>query len=328
MYSKYMHRLFLKFPIFILLIFSIGCTAKFSKMDSKVSVVPLPEENWVNVAWIDQWLILQKSEGSKYSQSLWRVKIDGSNLEELDLFEYPNCEKIGFKYPSRLPNGELGYFVSCGFQDLTKPSLQYLVSYDLETEESKPLVTYSLESNGKISWNPDMSKGITSVGSILVNQLYWFTSESSQEIVLEFTTQAFGASWSPDGQQIAFVAAPHQNRSGIDLLDSNYNIYLMDYSGENIHSIVNKFKHTSGLRWSPDGNYLVFDGTFPFSSPSPYLYSINTGIIHKIAEGNFEWYEWSPDSSQIISIRISPDGVDFPDEVVIIQPLGIGDDLD
>jgi len=328
MCTKPVQRVLLIYIPFILLVIGMGCTPRFSKMDSDISIVPLPKGNWVNVAWIDQWIFIEKSEGSKYSHSIWRVHFDGSNLEELDLTEYPECEKIGFKYPSRLPNGELGYFVSCGFNDPTKPSLQYLVSHDLETKESNLLVTYSLESNGKISWNPDMSKGITSVGSILVNQIYWFTSESRQEIVLDFTTQAFGASWSPEGQQIAFVAAPHQNRSGFALLDSNYNLYLMDSSGENIHFIVNKFKHTSAVIWSPHGNYLVLDATFPFSSPSLYLYNIHTEAIQKIAEGNYSWYEWSSDSRKIISIRIFPYGAEYPDEVVIITPNFSDEDLD
>ncbi|MDD4748213.1 MAG: DPP IV N-terminal domain-containing protein [Salinivirgaceae bacterium] len=56
-------------------------------------------------------------------------------------------------------------------------------------------------------------------------------------------------SWSPDGNQIAFVSSR----------DGNYEIYVMNHAGENISRLTNnQFSDTHPL-WSPNGNKILFN---------------------------------------------------------------------
>jgi Tol biopolymer transport system component len=59
--------------------------------------------------------------------------------------------------------------------------------------------------------------------------------------------------WSPDGQQIAFVAAYNDKQLALDLS-------IMDADGTNVHRLAVGGHVHGGPAWSPDGQEIAFTG--------------------------------------------------------------------
>ena len=58
----------------------------------------------------------------------------------------------------------------------------------------------------------------------------------------------FAASWSPDGQQIAFTSP----------VDGDHEIYVVDVTGENIIQLTDNDASDAYPSWSPDGSRIAF----------------------------------------------------------------------
>jgi len=100
------------------------------------------------------------------------------------------------------------------------------------------------------------------------------------------------ASWSPNGQQIAFVS----NRSG------NPEIYIMDDDGSNVARLTFSSDREYSPRWSPDGKQIVFMSSH-FESWDEfrdiYLFDVGTGSQQLLVEDAFS-PDWSPDGKFIL----------------------------
>ncbi|MEP7327076.1 MAG: hypothetical protein ABI836_14085 [Gemmatimonadota bacterium] len=94
--------------------------------------------------------------------------------------------------------------------------------------------------------------------------------------------------WSPEGDQIAFSAAP-----GIA-----YEVYVVDTSGANLVNTTNDPAVDQGPSWSPDGRRIVFasdrSGTMEVYSVAPN----GTGLDTLTSAGGYQ-PAWSPDQHSI-----------------------------
>src|SRR5262249_17535046 len=158
----------------------------------------------------------------------------------------------------------------------------YMMAYDTHTQEGTPLLKYALPSvlvgTGGYSWNPAMTRGITSDGNGrgLTEQLYWIAPDHWDKLNVGFP-QAFSPAWSPGGRQIAFFGAPEQGLTGVARSDAVFNLYLMKPDGTNIDPLVQDFYHVASLAWSPDSRWIVFPATFGTLFKEEGLWLIEVG---------------------------------------------------
>lgn len=106
----------------------------------------------------------------------------------------------------------------------------------------------------------------------------------------------FGPDWSPDGNQLAFVAQA----------TAYSNIYIMDANGENRRQLTSDTStRQSSPDWSPDGQFIVFNSRQSDDDEGTtseiYVIDINGGNLTRLT--NNEVYDhspkWSPDGQYI-----------------------------
>lgn len=101
------------------------------------------------------------------------------------------------------------------------------------------------------------------------------------------------ATWSPDGQQIAFVS----NRAGPPRL------YIMDANGHQITSLPTRFGAFGGSAWMPDGQRIIFRSSVR-GSPKLALYNLESAesYLLNITGASDSPVIWSPNSQWLIYV--------------------------
>jgi hypothetical protein len=124
------------------------------------------------------------------------------------------------------------------------------------------------------------------------------------------TQGAYSADWSPDGEQIAFVA--------------DDKIYIVDADGAGRRSLTTA---AGGVRWSPDGATIAFNAYRPEGSYQPSLISPDgSGLVPfpGTTEGpSLAFQSWSPDGDKALFTGSSGDGGD-DDEFFSMNADGTG----
>ena len=281
-------------------------------------IIPSPEGLYSYTAWIDDWLFVHhnKEGGNAFTVRIWRFRSDGSQFEMLDLPAHSSCASDWIKavlLPSVLPDGRLGYISRCRPPDDILTTLQFTMAYDIESEEAVPLLNYSVAEfglgTGGMVWNPELTRGLMGDGDVYIDEkLQWFTAEGS-EVIDVGLAQAYGASWSPDGEKIAFVGSKEQ---GSPLAHSVYDLYLMSAEGSEVRPIVRGFHASGGVEWSPNGRWLVFPANFgeeEGDNQGLWLIDPEAGDLRTIAEGVFGVPAWSPDGQRLVVVQfLGPPG--------------------
>ena len=277
---------------------------------ASMEVIPSPSGSYGALAWLGDWIIVdyEKELKDAYSGRIWRLRSDGSEFEMLDLPAHSSCASDWIKgvlVPSQLPDGRLGYISLCRPPDDILGKMQFAMAYDTESEEVEPLLDYSVADfsigTGGLVWNPGMIRGIMGDGHRYIEeQLQWFTGEGIEPLDVGLV-QAYGAAWSPDGETIAFIGSEKKGTPGVL---GDYELYLMNEEGKQIRPIVEGFKATGGVSWSPDGRWLVFPAIFGEKEGDDqglWLTNPESGELRMIAEGGWSWFN-SLDPHRIASI--------------------------
>jgi hypothetical protein len=285
----------------------------------------------ISAAWInDDWLVVQKDRPGAplaFSNELWKMRPDGTELQKLDLPDRSGCTRNAFRHPFRLPDGRLGYMVSCE-SDADGKYYQYMMAYDLQTGETEALIVSPLLKIGTggwhQSWNPEMTRAIVPVHEYeLTSHLYWFTSDDWQPLNLDFGTD-FGAAWSSDGAAIVFWASASEvTRENHTVAHS---LYVMEPDGSSIRLLAEgPFYQVAGMVWSPNSEWLAFTAATPGTGESSdweykvWLLERETGKLHVILCEPIGVVDWSPDGTQLSGVRFVDPLVSDDKEIVIID---------
>lgn len=82
------------------------------------------------------------------------------------------------------------------------------------------------------------------------------------------------AEWSPDGTKIAF--------SGVNDQLSDYDVFVMNADGTNVHQLTTGLAQSNHPSWSPDGNWIAVNGRTGPGQLSIYGISIDGSIVQPI----------------------------------------------
>ncbi len=99
-------------------------------------------------------------------------------------------------------------------------------------------------------------------------------------------------SWSPSGQQIAFVS----DRSGTP------QVWMVDVDGSNTRRLVDRGGHCDSPSWSPDGSRVLYSWQAPRRAKHDiFLVEVVTGNLYQLTSGrgSNENPHWSPDGGHI-----------------------------
>lgn len=261
----------------------------------------------------------------------------------------PRCQrKTEYQGPTVLPDGRLGLIKSCFGRWPDKPigrdDARYFLAYDWTTGQVEQIVDEPLSFEaGSITWNPDMTRGVQGIGSLL-GTIYWITPDGIVEPMTvtvgsgeqswaldenlrvmedyrlgnDRTTEvgiARSASWSPDGRFIAFWASTNLiGQSGMARARGSYALYLLDPDTLELQQILTNVRNVGRLVWSPDSKWLLFGGDIESSRRSLWLVSVDGNTLQFLDEGadldlfqNFEDWNWLNDQEVIATNCLEPD---------------------
>ena len=280
--------------------------------------------------WLDEeTLAVQYRPGlmGALSARIWRLSVDGRSFEEMELPKHPSCGaegQNGFEAPSRLPDGRMGYVVACQAEAGPSEITMFLMAFDPISAEVEQLLEYPLPTfsvgTGGFMWNPTMDLGIMGNGRAYIDeQLYWYRISGWEPLDVGLV-QAYGPSWSPDGMSIAFIGSEEE---GSPRTFSNYGLFLMNSDGGSPRVLLEGFHDTAGVSYSPDGQSLVFPGTFGAREGDRqglWLYDLPTGRLKQLAEGVFGEARWAPDGERMAVVQfLGPPGREREHRVAIIE---------
>lgn len=306
-----------------------GCVNQQAPEGLSLEVVPTPPGTIGLAAWINEQLVVQLTPPDNrtiYESRLWLLNRDGSSPTELQLPRRPECEahRVSFEAPERLPDGRLGYILRCGVTQDPFARLN-MMAYDVGDHTSIPLRQEPLPSQhvgtGGYSWNPAMTRGITSDGAGFVGeQLYWFTATTTEPFNHSFAAGLM-AHWSPDGASIAFVAAPDGLLDGPAGLDAAVNLYLFDPEADHLRALVEGFRYPSGVVWSPNSHWIVMGGTVGRfrQTRGLWLVEVATGTRKLLLEGDYEIADWSPDGRSLLVKLYQGSGSQYTQQLLVLD---------
>lgn len=104
--------------------------------------------------------------------------------------------------------------------------------------------------------------------------------------------------WSPDGEQIAFIAK----------FASEIHVYTMDANGNNRQRITNLAQYNFNPQWSPDGRSLAYVSTNDYITFHLMVTNLQTQTTKRLVNRNATAIRpsWSPDSQSLVFMGMEP----------------------
>ncbi len=141
-------------------------------------------------------------------------------------------------------------------------------------------------------------------------EIYMINADGSGEVRLtNHPGDDFDPTWSPTGENIAFVS----ERDHLGL----YDIYLMDADGGNIRRAFDELDYRTAPTWSPDGERIAYHTYSPVPDWAVYFNTLGGGEAERLSEAGIPgggFPAWSPDGTEIAFTDRIPVGAPIPVE--------------
>jgi hypothetical protein len=310
--------------------------------------VPLDPAPLAGAAWLPGgWLVVSREVEEDGPERLFRLRPDGSGLQELPIPEDPACILIRHYSPISMGDGRVAFLRWCSVE-VGPPELLLLMAFDPGSGETSELMSRPLEGfgSGVITWNTVKDRGM--IGGVIAPcmTIAWLTPQGMEPAAItvsdgdrswrldEYLRRGGGGdcdglgnagwpTWSPDGETIAFFASPQAMGASdvfLSRLDAAWNLYVMDPDDQLPTRILEDLVDARGLEWSPDGKWLTFvrkiggrDGGWLFAPTSGRLVQMSAEQVFPLA--------WSPDGQRILA-ALPPSGPELRNDELVILDVG------
>lgn len=117
-----------------------------------------------------------------------------------------------------------------------------------------------------------------------------------RHLVTRFDKSVWNMQWSPDGTHLLIQASPLPDTDHMFMFKS---MYLVEVTGsENPHPFVRTEGKLGGMRFSPDGNHVVWHGAVDMSDPTEgtifvaHVETRESWVVTPSFEGTVTWVDW------------------------------------
>ncbi len=322
-----------------------------SPTDEALDKVDLPPGTYIHVAWPwpDEVLVQQEpaeQESIDHTpwpdrQVIWRITISSGERRELRVPFDGECHQLHYFVMTRLPDGRLGMERTCLLTPLGQHRIT-LIAFDATTGSVEELVEVP-RSIDSFTWNPQMSEGYWSGGSLICHGIRRmdrssgsleapiFVGEGEQRFRIDqyfeepdpdncdHIGRAIMPAWSPDGATIAFLASPSSvGTPDFDRLDEPWELYLMEAATlEPVRHMIGIFEPRQ-LAWSPDGRFLAMPARLEDEGLGTWLYEPVAGRLIEASPVRLAMAAWSPDGTHLLGHVLLPGGEGLPKSEVFV----------
>lgn len=236
---------------------------------------------------------------------IYTVNADGSDLTQLtNISSYydrygglswsPDGSKLAFCF-SNASIAEL-YTMNADGTNITR------LTNDIAREDQYGYMYYFYGEDWS-SWSPDGERIIFESyrdnpfeenGTTISNANLYIVNSDGSGADLRVTNNLYYegmASWSPNGNKIAFV----HSVDPVDNYSEGYHIYTMDVNGSNWERITISGSNNTSPKFSPDGNKIVFTD----DEAKICIYNLSNETLQQLNVYG-EYPSWSPDGTMII----------------------------
>jgi dipeptidyl aminopeptidase/acylaminoacyl peptidase len=265
-----------------------------------------------------------------YISTIWTFALDGSEARQFTL------GTSGDNQPKWSPDGSLLAFVS------PRDGLPQVHVIARDGGEARQLSHFK-EGAGSIEWSPDGRRLLVTcaitidpesreqareaeappppgapelawrlpyksdgVGYLLRRSFHLFTVDAQSGAEARVTRGAFdvlAASWSPDGQRIAYTRTREGRKA------HRTDVWLADADGGNPRQVTRDIASVMSPKWSPDGRWIVFSGGREEGGAQTrlYLVEVASGRISQLGHDDMEVaspesVHWTGDSGAVVLI--------------------------
>lgn len=242
------------------------------------------------------------------------------------------CWQTKYAIYESMPDGRIMVWKNCSSRSgggTPSTTITSLLTYNIEDKHLIEIISSLPSGASSASWNPEMTKAIAYYqNSFSSATLYWVLEDGHEPADIEIgnvehswnlkddfpdfagaKTGATGntgrASWSPDGNSIAFFASPDAiGVTGWSRFHVEYSLYIMSPESLDAHPVHENIYSPFLLQWSPNSKYIAFIGQSGLGKQDGvWLYSLDTDTLTLISKGDFSSLAWKADGNNLVAVR-------------------------